>query len=42
LALTGVVFVPAVEVRDLESRATRLAETAPDVYEAIVEIDEPR
>jgi hypothetical protein len=42
LARTGVAFVPAVEGRDLESLATRLAEAALDVYEAIVESDEPR
>jgi hypothetical protein len=39
---TGALFVPAVEGRDLERLTTRLAEAALYVYEAIVELDEPR
>jgi hypothetical protein len=39
---TGAVFVPAVEGRDLESLATRVAAAALDVDEAIIETDDPR
>lgn len=36
----GVVFVPAVEGRDIESLAQRLAETSRAVYFALLEMDE--
>ena len=38
---TGVVFVPAVARRDLESLALRLARSSLDVLEALVELDDP-
>lgn len=38
---TGRVFVPAVEGRDLERLASRLAEASLDVLESVVELEEP-